>query len=433
MTGRSVLLDGKPVVLLDPPLGTGLEAGVHPVEGADDLVVKVYYQPDDARERRLQRMLALDPLAGQPVDGGQPPELAWPVGLVHGQDGAFLGYGMSRFADPAHIQLTGLFSRDQRLRRFPPDADWRFLLGICWNLSFMTARLHHKGLVIGDFSAKNVVVDQRGFATFLDCDSIGFTDPDTREPFLATLHTPDYAAPERLRGGPGTVQSDDFALAVLIYQVLTAGYHPFGGVPRDSEDDVQISDNITASRSFVVRPESVVIPRGMLDPTVLPPALLALARQAFGPGVEDAAQRPTSLQWLEALEEARAEGAITVCPRRARHAYGSHLTQCPWCDRAEATGHDAFNAPPAPDPLPPPEPPGPELPPPPGAPPVPVVPPSQGRVLPRPPQTPPPSLPDPWPKLAETVKRCFEAVKEIVMVGCGLLLLFIVRYWISQW
>ncbi|MGX1885735.1 hypothetical protein [Streptomyces sp. NPDC055287] len=353
MTGRKVLLDGRPVVLLDPPLGSGLEAAVHPVEGADDLVVKVYHQPDAAREDRLRKMLALNPLAGRPVIGGQPPELAWPVGLVHGTDGGFLGYGMGRFAGPEHIQLMGLFSREQRLLRFPAEADWRFLLGICWNLAFMTARLHHEGMVIGDFSAKNVVVDQRGFATFLDCDSIGFTTTGPREEFPATLHTPDYAAPERLLGAPGSAPSDDFALAVLVYQLLTAGYHPFGGVPRDSEDDVQISDNISASRSFVVRPESVLLPRGVLDPTVLPPAVLTLARQAFGPGLGDTAQRPTSRQWLAALEESRADGAITICPRRPRHAHGAHLTRCPWCDRADATGHDAFNAPqPAPQPAP---------------------------------------------------------------------------------
>ncbi|MBL1106624.1 hypothetical protein JK361_18800 [Streptomyces sp. 5-8] len=345
MTGRRVLLDGRPVVLLEQALGSGLEAAVHPVEGTDDLVVKVYHQPDAAREHRLRRMLALNPLAGRPVDGGQPPELAWPVGLAYGTDGGFLGYGMGRFAGPEHVQLMALFNREQRLRRFPAEADWRFLLGICWNLAFMTARLHHEGLIIGDFSAKNVVVDQRGFATFLDCDSIGFAAPGTGETFPATLHTPDYAAPERLRGEPGSVPSDDFALAVLVYQLLTAGYHPFGGVPRDSEDDVQISDNITASRSFVVRPEAMIIPRGLVDPAVLPPAVLALARQAFGSGLLDTAQRPSSQQWLAALEESRAEGAITICPRRPRHAHGAHLARCPWCDRADETGHDAFNAP----------------------------------------------------------------------------------------
>ncbi|MFD9904871.1 hypothetical protein [Streptomyces sp. NPDC059063] len=343
MTGRKVLLGGRPVVLVDPPLGSGLEAAVYPVEGADDLVVKVYHQPEAAREHRVQRMLALNPLAGRPVEGGQPPELAWPVGLVHGTDGTFLGYGMGRFAGPEHVQLMALFNREQRLRRFPPETDWRFLLGVCWNLAFMTARLHHEGLVIGDFSAKNVVVDQRGYATFLDCDSIGFTDRTTGALFPATLHTPDYAAPERLRGAPGSVSSDDFALAVLVYQVLSAGYHPFGGVPRDSEDDVQISDNIEHSRSFVVRPESVFTPPGVLDPTVLPPAVLGLARQAFGPGVDDTARRPTSQQWLTALDDSRAEGAVTICPRRPRHAHAAHLTSCPWCDRAEATGHDAFN------------------------------------------------------------------------------------------
>ncbi|MEU2512488.1 hypothetical protein [Streptomyces syringium] len=352
MTCREVRLNGRPVVLLEQPLSSGLEAAVHGVEGADDLVVKVYHEPDAAREHRLRRMLALSPSAGRPVGSGRPPELAWPVGLAYTADGAFLGYGMGCYAGPEHVGLTGLFSRDQRLRRFPAEADWRFLLGVCWNLAFMTARLHHEGLVIGDFSAKNVVVDQRGFATFLGCDSIGFTDPVTGEMFPAYLHTPDYASPERLAGAPGSAHSDDFALAVLIYQLLSAGYHPFGGVPRDSEDDVLISDNITASRSFVVRPEAVHLPRGVIDPTVLPPAVLELARQAFGRGTREVSSRPSARHWLKALEQARAEGAVTTCRTRPRHAHSTHLASCPWCDRARLTGHDAFNplpAPPAPD------------------------------------------------------------------------------------
>lgn len=86
---------------------------------------------------------------------------------------------MRRFGEPAHIRLIGLFTRAQRRKLFPERADWRFPLGAAWNLAFMTARIHHDNLVIGDFSSSNVVVDANGFVTFLDCDSIAFTDPAT--------------------------------------------------------------------------------------------------------------------------------------------------------------------------------------------------------------------------------------------------------------
>lgn len=344
MSGRTVFLDGKPVVLAEQPLKGGGQAAVFPVEGDDGTVVKLYRDPPGPeQERRLTRMLAMSPLAARPTDRSQPPELAWPTALARGPRGEFLGYAMRRFGEPQHVQLVGLFTRAQRLRLFPERAEWRFLLGVAWNLAFMTARMHYDNLVIGDFSSSNVVVDANGFVTFLDCDSIAFTDPVTGEPFPCLMHTTDYSAPERQAGGPATRASDDFALAVLVYQLLTAGNHPFGGVPHDSTSESTVKDNIVASISYVVRPEAVVIPRSTIDPGVLPPELLTLARAAFGPGVHTPTARPPAEAWLRALDKERAQ--VRVCPNRPLHTYGSHLAACPWCARVAITGHDVFNGP----------------------------------------------------------------------------------------
>lgn len=344
MSGRTVFLDGKPVTLAELPLKGGGQAAVFPVEGDPGTVVKLYRDPPGPeQERRLTRMLAMSPLAARPTDRSQPPELAWPTALARGPQGEFLGYAMRCFGEPQHVQLVGLFTRAQRLKLFPDRSDWRFLLGVSWNLAFMTARLHYDDLVIGDFSSSNVVVDANGFVTFLDCDSIAFTDPLTGEPFLCLMHTTDYSSPERQAGGPATRASDDFALAVLVYQLLTAGNHPFGGVPHDSTSESTVKDNIAASCSYVVRPEVVTIPRGTIDPSVLPPELLTLARAAFGPGVHAPAARPPAEAWLRALDKERAH--VQMCRNRPLHTYASHLPACPWCARTEITGHDVFNGP----------------------------------------------------------------------------------------
>ncbi|WP_327353777.1 hypothetical protein [Streptomyces sp. NBC_01304] len=343
MTGRQIMLGGRLVTLAEQPLKGGGEAAVFPVQGEHGTVVKLYRErPSAEQERRLTRMLAMSPLGDRPVDSSQQPELAWPTALARSPQGTFLGYAMRRFGEPQHVQLVGLFTRSQRLRLFPDRADWRFLLGVAWNLAFMTARMHHEGLVVGDFSSSNVVVDRNGFVTFLDCDSIAFTDPVSGEAFPCLMHTTDYSSPERQAGGPATVQSDDFALAVLVYQLLAVGNHPFGGVPHNSSEDSTVKDNIAASISYVVRPEQVVVPRGIVDPSVLPPGLLALARNAFGPGVLEPKARPTARDWLRALDQER--GRVQVCTARPRHTHGSHLASCPWCARLSATGQDVFNA-----------------------------------------------------------------------------------------
>ncbi|MER6204183.1 hypothetical protein ACWDG9_03430 [Streptomyces sp. NPDC001073] len=344
MSGRTVYLDGKPVTLAELPLKGGGQAAVFPVEGDDTIVVKLYRdRPGPDLERRLARMLTMSPLAARPTDANQPPELAWPTAIARGPDDTFLGYAMRRFGEPQHVQLVGLFTRAQRLRLFGDRADWRFLLGVAWNLAFMTARMHYDHLVIGDFSSSNVVVDANGFVTFLDCDSIAFTDPVTGEPFPCLMHTTDYSSPERQSGAAATEESDNFALAVLIYQLLTAGNHPFGGVPHDSTPESTVKDNIAASVSYVVRPESVVIPRGTVDPSVLPPGLLTLAHTAFGAGVHAPSARPTPEVWLRALDQERSR--VQLCRQRPLHSYGSHLPTCPWCTRAAVTGHDVFNVP----------------------------------------------------------------------------------------
>ncbi|MFJ7044863.1 hypothetical protein CTU88_22270 [Streptomyces sp. JV178] len=356
MSGRRVFLDGKAVTLAEQPLKGGGQAAVFPVEGDAGIVVKIYRDPPGPdQERRLARMLTMSPLAARPTDANQPPELAWPTAMARGTNGEFLGYAMRRFGEPQHVQLVGLFTRVQRLKLFPDRADWRFLLGVAWNLAFMTARMHYDNLVIGDFSSSNVVVDGNGFVTFLDCDSIAFTDPATGELFPCLMHTTDYSAPERQAGGPATRQSDDFALAVLVYQLLTAGNHPFGGVPHESTSESTVKDNIAASISYVVRPEMVIIPRGTVDPSVLPPELLTLARTAFGPGVQTPTARPPAEAWLRALDKER--GQVRSCTVRPLHTYGSHLPTCPWCTRVSVTGHDVFNGPrPAPVPATPPTP-----------------------------------------------------------------------------
>ncbi|WP_460370158.1 protein kinase, partial [Actinocorallia lasiicapitis] len=289
-----ILLDGQPAELAPLPLKSGGQAAVHEVLGGTGLVVKVYRDPPTAdQERRLTQMMKLAPLGGRPTHEGQPPELAWPVALGRTPDGRLVGYAMRRFGEPGHVQLLGLFNRQSRLRHFPDRADWRFLLGVSFNLAFMTARMHHQNLVVGDFSANNVVVDRDGFVTFLDCDTIGFIDPGSGEDFPCLMLTPEYCAPERQQGGPASDRSDDFALAILVYQLLTAGNHPFGGIRHDSDSDTSVKENIAYSASYVVRPEAVTVPRGIIDPAVLPPSLLELARRAFGPGVGDPSARPT--------------------------------------------------------------------------------------------------------------------------------------------
>ncbi|MFF6776250.1 hypothetical protein ACFY8W_22165 [Streptomyces sp. NPDC012637] len=332
--------DGTRISRRGRPLGTGGQGSVWAFAERADLAGKIYNRPpDEAQLRRLAAMLRADPLAGERLAHGQPPMLVWPVQLIEA-GGRAVGYGMP-FLDPAeHVQLSGLLQKRERLRRYEGRAHWRFLLGVASNLAYMTAQLHQRSFVVGDLSSANAVADRRGYVTLLDCDSFAFTDPLTGEYFGSDVFTDDCAGPERHRGEPPTRHSDDFALAVLVYQLLTAGNHPYDGAPLQGPGESTRKDNIVAGSSFLVFPDRVRVPGRQLPPGMLPPDVVRLARQAFGPGWREPARRPSSAEWLQALDDAKE--SVVECRAVPEHHYGGHLTSCPWCAHAANGHHDPF-------------------------------------------------------------------------------------------
>jgi len=102
---------------------------------------------------------------------------------------------------------------------------------------------HEQGVVHGDLKGSNVIVTQEGDTKLLDF-GLGRRIPrngmaqvtSSRLPLAETSGTAGtlpYLAPEVLRGNPTTVQSDVWAMGVLLYQ-MAAGELPFrGATPFD--------------------------------------------------------------------------------------------------------------------------------------------------------------------------------------------------------
>ena len=349
-SGTQVLLATKPrrTLTLSPrPLGEGGQANVFSVDDDPGLVVKLYRHPTAHLERRLESMLLLaraeDFLS---EDGTAQPVLTWPSALVEDIDnGAVIGYGMRKVASPEYLPLWTLFNPMQRRQHFP-DISWRFLVGLGRNLAGSTSALHERALVLGDVSHANLVVSQRGYLCVLDCDSIQFTDPRSGEHFPCEFLTCEYAPPE-LQTGDGSPRSpatDDFSLAILACRLLLVGDHPFLGIREGgSEDDAEVARNIADGYSYITRRRDMHVPRGTLDPGLLPPPVLELAERAFGPGHVDPSARPTSEEWLIALDDSLR--AIRPCATHRFHAYSEHLPSCPWCVRVEAGLPDVFPSP----------------------------------------------------------------------------------------
>ena len=99
--------------------------------------------------------------------------------------------------------------------------------------------VHAVGLVHGDIKAQNVMRESGGRFVLMDFGAGQFVDGH-RSAAMRAAGTPLYLAPEVLRGGHATIQSDIYALGVLLYWLVTGSY-PVGAYPvkATSIDDLK--------------------------------------------------------------------------------------------------------------------------------------------------------------------------------------------------
>ena len=97
---------------------------------------------------------------------------------------------------------------------------------VCSALVYM----HQQGIVHRDLKPENVLVDDGGHVSLIDF-GIAMDEAARRLTWAglsATLGTPDYMAPEQVRGRRGDVRTDVYALGTMLYEMIT-GELPYQG------------------------------------------------------------------------------------------------------------------------------------------------------------------------------------------------------------
>ena len=113
----------------------------------------------------------------------------------------------------------------QKLKR-EGHIDERTVLRMALDVSEGLSALNREGLVHGDIKPGNIVLDRDGNAKLVDFGLSGMTRRDSTG---ALVGTPDYIAPELLRGAKDTHLSDLFSLGATLYHLLS------GKLPHDGE------------------------------------------------------------------------------------------------------------------------------------------------------------------------------------------------------
>ena len=272
--------------------------------------------------------------------------LAWPASIIRRtkRAGKPVGYLMPRLDQDRYREIGAYFNPQRRRRQTQGRKrpyTFLHLLVMAQNLAHAVAHVHTQGHVVGDLNSRNVMADDRGHVALIDTDSFQIVEQPAGITHRCHVGTPEYTTP-RLQGRPYTEldrseDDDRFALAVMIYQLLFQGQHPFAGDYRneDRESINTLADRIRLG-SFVHGPQTKIKHRASTGPAIIwrDSPLKKQFRTAF----RRRGEKTTAEEWASAIEAAARE--LRQCLRNKGHQHFGN--RCTWCAYRQATDVEPF-------------------------------------------------------------------------------------------
>jgi DNA-binding helix-hairpin-helix protein with protein kinase domain len=304
-------------------LGRGGEGIVYEVQSAAAIAAKIYH-PDKAAERQ-QKVEAMV-VAGW---HNAVPTAAFPIDALFAGSNHFLGFTMPLISGQREIH--DLYSPTSRRTSFP-TATFRFLAHTSLNIARAIAGVHATGCVVGDLNQSGILIAKNSIATLIDCDSFQVTVGGRT--FICKVGKEEFTPPElqgeRFDQLVRTANHDAFGLAVIIFQLLFMGRHPFAGrflgrgdMPMQTAiADYRFAYSARKSETKMEPPPHVPL---LAD---LPTELSNAFEVAFGQ-IGSVSGRPTAADWVSML--GRAEQQIVSCQHNPAHHFFRAATSCPWC------------------------------------------------------------------------------------------------------
>ena len=332
-------------------IGEGGEACVYAIPSRPTLVAKIYRHPSEAYLDKLRVMLDYPPVDPMRAEGFF--SIAWPVDLLYQEDiGQYVGFLMPRVTNA--YPVCNFYNPAARLKQCPAF-NYRYLMITARNLAAVVHALHKSGYVIGDLNESNILVSNTAMVTIVDTDSFQVRDEKRGLVYRSPVGKAEYTPPELIGQNFGQIdrapEHDCFALGVLLFQLLMAGFHPFIGCYREREQTLDLQGRIAAGHFPYAQQRRVPCEPSPLAPkfSLLPGPLKQLFLLCFEDGHQHPELRPSAKTWVAALTDA--EETLHACAANTQHFYSRYTSQCPWCLQKQQTGgEDPFPLPPSPPP-----------------------------------------------------------------------------------
>jgi serine/threonine protein kinase len=302
-------------------LGRGATASVYRVLiDSVDYAAKIYHSPGEFNVPKIREMIFNPPSECEIVRNGQVyPQFAWPKSVLLDSGSRECGILLPLVDPKESFSLDHYF--DQALfgkLNSPDEAALSYKLEIAENLAKIVSDLHAHQHYFIDCKPQNIRVFKRShIVTLLDCD--GFSIKGGSQRYPAELLSTDYIAPEVQRTGqPASqlgVDQDLYALAVIFFQLLNRGTHPFQGIVNDKSVVGNTNDDKAAQGLY---------PHGLsANPRIRPrPSSIhhlwdrktrVLFDRAFSTGASST--RPSASEWAGHFEELLISKALVRCDK----------------------------------------------------------------------------------------------------------------------
>lgn len=318
---QTVIIEGKKHHLAKL-IGKGGEGEIYTLSETNDLALKLYTVSDKTlREKKITEMISLSL-------SQQTSLVSFPTAIARSVDGQFVGFVMRLIND--HKPLHDLYSPGSRKIHFP-HADYRFLVRSAGNIARAIASVHKSGCVIGDINHSSMLISPRGTSALIDADSYQVISP--RQKFLCQVGVPEYTPPEIQGQNFSTfirnANHDAFGLAIVIFQLLLMGRHPFVGTVRSGEIP-PLHENIKNFRYVYsdIRNVGMDQPPGTPSIKDFSQSITDLFENAFSKN--GTIKRPTAIEWISALDVL--EKSLVNCDVNSLHFFPGDAADCPWCE-----------------------------------------------------------------------------------------------------
>lgn len=209
---------------------SGGEGVVYTVPDKPHFLVKIYKKDSlENKTKAAELRKRIETMAGMKALAARR-DLAWPIMPVYSDAKAqhLIGFAMRACKGEP---IASLFGGPASVERKFPGWNRRDLAKAAMSFLQLVDDLAQQGVFVNDFNPANFLVDKSGHVSFIDTDSYQVS---TRSgaPLLSHTHFPSHAAPELLEHPellkrPRTIEQVRFSAAIIAFQILMCGYHPY--------------------------------------------------------------------------------------------------------------------------------------------------------------------------------------------------------------